>query len=1146
MKKLIAIIFLINISTFSQNLLLNEIMSNNSSILQDEDGDYTDWIEIYNPSDSVINLEGFSLTDDIANEKKWIFPSIEIYPNNFLVVFASAKNKFNTELHTNFKLNQDGEELYLYDNFGFVVDNFIIPKLKNNISIGRGEQEPASWLFYNFPTPGFSNSTQGFNSTTYPPIFSVPSGFYTNFISLEIIKPNDSAQVFFTLDGSEPNEFSNEYINAVIIDTSMVIRAKCYSSENIPSETVTATYFINENSQLPVISLSTDPGNFWNDEYGIYVKGTNGALGDCGDTANYNQDWERPINIEFFENNQSIFNINAGVKIHGGCTRRLPQKALSIIARSSYGFNNIPYSIFPNLPFNDYSSILLRNSGNDNGSTYFRDAFLQILLENHDIEIQAYRPATVFLNGKYFGLFNIREVENADYLVQHKNLPDKNIDLLYNENTVKQGSSENYDNLISFINNNNLSDTNNYNYVNTQMDIDNYIIYMLTEMYAANRDWFPGNTKFWREQTDNSKWRWFLNDLDYSYGLFEIETVSMNMIDFVRDPNKYPSIIINGLLQNDNFKNKFINSYSDLINSIFRPEYVINKIDSIQNIIKEEIPREIQKWKNINSYETWLENVEELRFFANNRLQYMTQNFIDEFNLEQPVPIFLSINDVQGGIIKINSLNIFDENWTGEYFANIPIQLSAVPRAGYMFAGWIGDTVSFDNNIQYTLKDTNKITANFIKVNSPQIIINEINYNSKADHDSDDWIELYNNSDSLINLSNWIFKDEDDLHKFTLPQNTYLNSKNYLVLCNDSIKFKNYYPEITHYLGNIGFGFSGNGELLRLFDNFGNLIDFVEYDDKLPWPIQPDGNGPTLELINPKLDNNVGNHWSYMNNLFGSPGKKNNVYSENYILISSDSLLIPSIYSTQKISIETTEEWYASKPDNWIEIKPANGFGNDTIELKFLENPNNLPRENYISFSNSYKSSTLKIIQNSSVYYTVNVLIDSSDAGSISGAGNYKENSIVTLTAIPNQGWQFTNWSENDSILSLDSIYTFAIDNNKLFHANFNRISTTEIEKNDIPQTFYLFPNYPNPFNPTTTIRYSIPQFNAEINSKQQKTILKVFDILGREIATLVNQKQSPGNYEVIFDAKELPSGIYFYKLTSANLIQLKKMILIK
>ena len=159
-----------------------------------------------------------------------------------------------------------------------------------------------------------------------------------------------------------------------------------------------------------------------------------------------------------------------------------------------------------------------------------------------------------------------------------------------------------------------------------------------------------------------------------------------------------------------------------------------------------------------------------------------------------------------------------------------------------------------------------------------EVIINEINYNSLDSYDPDDWIEIYNNSSDTINIGSWLLKDDSDDHIFIIPSNTLLLPNQYMVFCKDTLKFKSLFPDCSLYYGDLSFGLGGGSDFVRLFNPDGLLIDFVEYDDDEPWPILADGNGPTLELKHPSLDNSIGENWLASNG-YGTPGSINSVYT---------------------------------------------------------------------------------------------------------------------------------------------------------------------------------------------------------------------------------------------------------------------------
>ena len=200
-------------------------------------------------------------------------------------------------------------------------------------------------------------------------------------------------------------------------------------------------------------------------------------------------------------------------------------------------------------------------------------------------------------------------------------------------------------------------------------------------------------------------------------------------------------------------------------------------------------------------------------------------------------------------------------------------------------------------------KKLSKITFLFIFLLSitigfaQDIVINEINYNSAPDFDPEDWVELFNQSLYSVDVSNWVFKDDDDLNAFTIPSGTIMNPGTYLVLTKDLAAFQTLFPSVSPVIGDMGFGLSKKGELIRLFNDVETIIDQLEFDDNTPWPTEPDGDGNSLELIHPSLDNELATSWAASNVSapHGTPGAQNSVYDATASI--SDSKLNPVSFS---------------------------------------------------------------------------------------------------------------------------------------------------------------------------------------------------------------------------------------------------------
>ena len=314
-----------------------------------------------------------------------------------------------SNLHANFQISSSGEDIVLTDLSENIIDQVESIPIPNNMSYGRKPDGEESWLFFEEATPNESNNnSDGFESFCEAPVFSSNPGFYSQPILITIESNNNGYPIYYTIDGSVPTTNSNVYSNEIYIDETTVVRAAVIHQSCISNGISTKSFFIDEDINLPIVSLSTDPENFWDWETGIYVMGPNASNDYPYFGANFWEDWERPIHVEFFELDGSLgFSQDTGVKIFGGWSRGQNQKSLALYARLSYGSDKIEYQIFPDKDIDEFSAIVLRNSGNDwyssdnwSSNSMFRDGMMTGLMQNTGIDYQEYRPAIVYINGE--------------------------------------------------------------------------------------------------------------------------------------------------------------------------------------------------------------------------------------------------------------------------------------------------------------------------------------------------------------------------------------------------------------------------------------------------------------------------------------------------------------------------------------------------------------------------------------------------------------------------------------------------------------------------------------------------------------------------------------------------------------------------
>ena len=808
---------------------------------------------------------------------------------------------------------------------------------------------------------------------------------------LTLSQPDPGVTICYTTDGSIPTLSRFVYKTPIQIDTTTAITVKAFKENFVPSKAVVNTYFINFPADLPVFSIVTDPANFFSDTAGIYVTGTNGITGNCSSIPrNWNQDWERPINLEFFEKDKFLaFNVKTGVKINGACSRLYAEKSLAFYFRSIYGYDKLNYRLFTDIPVLSYNNFLLRSSAQDWWRTMFRDGMVHTLIEQGmKIGYQEYRPSLLFLNGRYWGIHNIREKLNEHYLNSHYGVDINNIDLVEISKGIEanNGDLDAYNSMIDFLSTHDMSISDNYDYIKSIADMDNYIDYQIAEIFSANGDWPGSNVKLWRSRNPAGKWQWLIYDLDFTFGgnaegQYYTNTLEQaTATDGPSWPNPpWSTLMFRKLLENAEFKNEFIQRFAVHMNTTFNPIHVTDVIDSLSKAIASEIPRHKARWpQSISLGPNWVENVQLMKDFANLRQPEVRNHFYSKFNLPGSYSLVISRNNPKWGKVFTHNVEVKNNASQNIYFDNIPLKVRAMGMPGFRFVKWEGVSNSTSPEIEIIASSNSYLTAVFehAELAVTELVINEINYCSSPSFDTEDWIELYNPIEENIDISGWKISDNNPDNTFVFPVGSQIYGNDYLIICRDTTRFNSIQLNVGKVYGNFDFGLSSSGDMVLLFDSHGDLIDSVLFESTNEWPSLPNGNGPTLSLINPQCDNTEAVSWK-ASELYGTPGKINDIYTK-------------------------------------------------TEREEFNNNIND----------------------------------------------------------------------------------------------------------------FYLYDNYPNPCNNSTLISYQLP-VNGNVT-------LKVFDILGNEIETLVNEEKSAGTYEITWQITNLPSGVYFYRIQSGNFIDTKKMLLLK
>jgi hypothetical protein len=785
-------------------------------------------------------------------------------------------------LHTDFNLSGEGESLVLMDTSQNVVDLVSCPILSADHSFGRETDGVGSWKYFGDPTPGISNQMSN-AAAGYAKMaeFNLPSGFYLEPVQIGFINYQASDNIRYTTDGSIPGDTSLLYTGPFSVDTTTVIRARVFEDNLLPGDVNSNTYFIDFQTNLPVVSLSLNPHDLWDWEEGIYVMGPNAEPGFPHFGANFWQDWEKETHVEYFDNNQNFgFELDADMVIHGGFSRAYPMRSLRLITDGKYKTSEINYKLFKDKDINVFKRIILRNSGQDYNVTHFRDGIMHKIVQGKtDIDVQEYDPAVVFLNGVYWGIHNIREKIDRYYLQGNYGTNPDSVQILRDNIIVVEGNYYQYAEMIDYILHIPVIDSVTFDSISKLVNISNYSDYFITEMYFANFDWPNHNTKYWRTTADTSRWRYILTDIDFGLGLYaapytnELYRVLHGNIQWANNHK-----ILRRIIQYEPFREYFINRSADLFNTVLFTQNILTAIDTTKQKLAPEMERHLPRWGK--TFASWENEVEDMIDFALQRPGYVWQQYIDEFELEKLVNITVDVDSLHHGNVKVNTIIPDSLPWQGTYFDGNPVQLKALADSGYVFSHWASNSlISGADTLLSALKinvDTNETFRAFFNllindIDTPFIVINEINYRSIDSLDASDWLEIWNLDTTGVDLSGWIFKDGNDEHEFILPPNTFLDTGKYLVLCEDTIKFKAIHPAVQNYTGNFEFGLAREGEELRFFNADGFLLISMLYSNQPPWPTDADGTGKTIELDDPLGDLNDGNNW-FSGCLGGSPG----------------------------------------------------------------------------------------------------------------------------------------------------------------------------------------------------------------------------------------------------------------------------------
>ena len=770
----------------AQEVIINEFLAANTAGLQDEDGDYSDWIELVNVGEETADLKGWRLTDDPVDPDPWGFPAISLGPGEFLVVFASDKDRRPTDgepLHTDFKLKRSGEYLALFGPES-AEDNTqsefhpSYPAQSADVSYGRRIDEP-TYDFFETPTPGAPNTGAGLTARVDPPRFGVPRGFYDDAFSLTLTHPAPDVEIRVTMDGREPTTDDALYTQPLPIDQTTIIRARAFKAGHVPSRTASHTYLMNLDDRfkgLPVISIQSDPEkNLYEPEGIMAIVGGHYDeedlwVSDDPDDYNYptrrGRAYERPTSVEVISAaGGEDLQIDCGIRVQGSdytrpryrrgedWTQPFHKFSFRLYFRSEYGPGQLHVPLFGSTGIDTFDKIVLRGGQTDWLNPFIKDEFVRRL--HIDCGHVASRGifTHLFINGAYMGYYNPAERLDERFF-QARYRSEKDWDVIAHTVKARDGDMEAWDALRFYIRDHNMAQREHYEYVAQRMDLVNFIDYLMVNDYAETFDWPNNNIIIARERSPQGKFRFHVWDAEFSFG-FRYD----HYVFYRENPDEHISMVYLGLRDNADFRLLFADRMQKhLFNGgALTDERVLRRYTELREIMEPHIAD-----FDHATFEDWFRG-QRSRLIG----LYFWEGLLPELRAPRLIP--------HGGLIEA-SLSLGMENsdqGAAIYFRADggdprdpltnqpaddavayagPLQLERVTRVGAR---------AFDGADWSALTEADYRTAD-----AGEVLITEIMANPRGPDEGREWFELFNTSSRAINLDGWAIADNDgDFHR---------------------------------------------------------------------------------------------------------------------------------------------------------------------------------------------------------------------------------------------------------------------------------------------------------------------------------------------------------------------------------------------
>ncbi|MFT6182594.1 MAG: hypothetical protein ACJAU0_000338 [Flavobacteriales bacterium] len=864
-------LFYVTFSSIGQ-ISLNEVCSSNSSIVADEAGQFDDWIELFNSGETAINLQGWSIGKESTLDNGYEISSDEplfIAPNSFILLWCDNELS-QGNAHLPFKLNNAGEEIFLFAPNDELIESRIIPFHFSNNSWGINLAN--EWRNFQTPTPLLENTSTSYLGTLAPPQATFPSGIYDFDLDISLQHEFGDALITYTLNGIQPEDDDESFLSPIELTENTIVTSRAFKPNYIPSAAFSFHFIRDQASNIPVVSIVAD----FYDLFGFF-----------GILNTWDSGEEIPASFTYLYSNLESYSAACGLEIHAPSP--VEQQAFRLTAKSTYNDPVFSFPFFGTDGAEVHNALILRNGGDDaleeNGS-FIRDriihqAFDEIRPEHATSDALS---VNVYLNGNYWGIYQLRERQDSAFISHH--FSESHFDLLERSAeypTTKHalaGNWDDFDLLEETVTSLDLSQDENLAFIEEWVDLSNFIDYQLTEIFIANQDWLSNNVKLWRPLDESRPWQWLLWDTDWGLGMwgnsYPVGSPDWNALEFALSDwggwleDEVETELLQSLILNESFKARFASRAADLRNSTFETYRWNERIDSTLNELANEIPYHFERWE-LNLAD-WEAEVDTLKLFVAERPAFFMEHFQAQFDLGAIHALSLNSSPPEIGSYEVNSLTLDSAAWSGDYFQALSVRIKAVPPVGYALIGW-SDLSSNQLERFIELSSDSAIVALYEPIeNQNSIWVNEIMYaptNSAAD-----WIELYNPGPDTSNLIGYSIQTES--FDITINDSLLLMPESFLVIASDSLSFLTNHPFFDGaLLQDEALTLGQTTTTIKVITPFEVIEDSVRYALTSPWPFQANGSGASLEFSIGLLENSLGTNWFADVTEMGSPGAQN-------------------------------------------------------------------------------------------------------------------------------------------------------------------------------------------------------------------------------------------------------------------------------